>query len=84
MFFRGAELKALASESPGPASPTEHLSVDPVLDELRRWDGMGVKEYEKFISTDGLLNEVCNDVVHWRGLPTPLHCIQADCQPPGT
>lgn len=57
MFFRGAELKALASESPGPASPTENLSVDPVLDELRRWDGMGVKEYEKFISTDGLLNE---------------------------
>ena len=54
MFFRGAELKALASESPGPASPTENLSVDPVLDELRRWDGMGVKEYEKFISTDGL------------------------------
>lgn len=57
MLFRGAELKALASESPGPASPTENLSVDPVLDELRRWDGMGVKEYEKFISTDGLLNE---------------------------
>ena len=58
MFFRGAELKALASESPGPASPTENLSVDPVLDELRRWDGMGVKEYEKFISTDGLLKSL--------------------------
>ena len=34
MLFRGAELKALASESPGPASPTENSSVDPALDEL--------------------------------------------------
>ena len=31
--------------------------VMPVLDELRRWEGMGVKEYSNFVSADGLLNE---------------------------
>ena len=28
-----------------------------MLDELRRWEGMGVKEYSNFVSADGLLNE---------------------------
>ena len=28
-----------------------------MLDELRRWEGMGLKEYEKFMSADMLLNE---------------------------
>ena len=30
---------------------------DPVLDELKRWEGMGLKEYSMFVSEDGLLNE---------------------------
>ena len=59
MLFRGAELKQPATDSPGAATPTttSDSSFDPVLDELRRWEGMGTKEYEQFMSLDGLLNE---------------------------
>ena len=59
MLFRGAELKQPATDSPGAATPTttSDSTFDPVLDELRRWEGMGTKEYEKFMSPDGLLNE---------------------------
>lgn len=58
MLFRGAQLKPSAPDSPATAhEPNNDTTVDPVLDELRRWDGMGIKEYEKFIGDDGLLNE---------------------------
>jgi len=57
MLFRGAELKPSALESSAPTPTTDDSTFDPVLDELRRWEGMGIQEYEKFMSPDGLLNE---------------------------
>ena len=57
-LFRGAELKPVAAESPAAITQTNSDdSFDPVLDEMRRWEGLGLKEYSKFTSGDGLLNE---------------------------
>ena len=55
MLFRGAALMPAAPESP--AIPPAEDTFDPVLDELKRWEGMGIKEYSMFMSEDGLLNE---------------------------
>lgn len=58
MLFRGAQLKPSPADSPVPAATaTNDSDFDPVLDELRRWEGMGLQEYEKFMDADGLLNE---------------------------
>ena len=57
MLFRGAELKPSAPDSPAPP-PANEGTFDPVLDELKRWEGMGLKEYSHFMTADGLLNEV--------------------------
>ena len=56
MLFRGAELKPSAPDSPAPP-PANEGTFDPVLDELKRWEGMGLKEYSHFMTADGLLNE---------------------------
>ena len=57
MLFRGLELMPTVPDSPAIVQADEEATFDPVLDELRRWEGMGVKEYSNFVSADGLLNE---------------------------
>ena len=57
MLFRGADLKPTAPDSPALTTQEGDEATDPVLDELKRWEGMGLKEYSQFISEDGLLNE---------------------------
>ena len=56
-LFRGAELKPSAADVPSPAATANDDGRDPVLDEVMRWEGMGLKEYLAYISEDGLLNE---------------------------
>ena len=58
-LFRGAALaKNVDSEAPPPsANGGTPDDFDPLTDEVARWAGMGVEEYEKFTTEDGLLNE---------------------------
>ena len=55
-LFRGAQLLT-TTDSPTAPAPANDESSDPMLDELRRWDGLGQDAYKDFISPDGLLNE---------------------------
>ena len=55
-----------------------------MLDELKRWEDMGLKEYSQYIAEDGLLNEF---KMMWALRESfPLHFIvfKADGMPPGT
>ena len=49
MLFRGLELMPSVPDSPAIMQADEQATFDPVLDELRRWEGMGVKEYANSI-----------------------------------
>ena len=72
-LFRGAELNPTAADSPSTSAQDDDGENDPVFDELKRWEGMGSKEYSKFVTKQGLLNEFA---MMWALRETfPLHYV---------
>ena len=72
-LFRGAELNPTAADSPSTGAQDDDGENDPVFDELKRWEGMGSKEYSKFVTKQGLLNEFA---MMWALRETfPLHYV---------
>jgi hypothetical protein len=55
-LFCWAALKPSSADSSALAAADEE-TVDNMLDELRRWEDKGLKEYSQYIAEDGLLNE---------------------------
>ena len=55
MLFRGEEVVPAVGNSP--ATLQEGDGLDPVADELKRWEYLGRDLYDKFYSPDGLLND---------------------------
>ena len=51
MLFCGQALAAQAQATDDtPPPPSDEGGVDPVLDELQRWDALGLKDYQKYLS----------------------------------